>query len=81
MQGKPQGESLYIILSGVERCFDKGGGGGGGALQKRGLETHKHEARGVAKHRTRGKEMLLTLAISWQASAMRGEEARGTSAK
>ena len=78
MQAKPQGESLHIILSGVERCFDKGGGG---ALQKRGLETHKHEARGVADHRTRGKEMLLTLAVSWQASAMRGEEARGTSAK
>ena len=76
MQAKPQGESHYIILSGVERCFDKGG-----ALQKRGLETHKHEARGVADHRTRGKEMLLTLAVSWQASAMRGEEARGTSAK
>ena len=33
----------------------------------------KHEARGIAGRTTRGGEKLLTLAVSWRASAVRGE--------
>ena len=33
------------------------------------------EARGVAERRTRGGEMLPTLAVGWRASELRGEEA------
>ena len=35
----------------------------------------EREARGVAERRTRGGEMLPTLAVGWRASAWRGEEA------
>ena len=35
----------------------------------------EREARGVAERRTRGGEMLPTLAGGWRASALRGEEA------
>ena len=35
----------------------------------------EREARGVAEGRTRGGEMLLTVAVGWRASALRGEEA------
>ena len=35
----------------------------------------EHEVRGVAKRRTRGGEMLPTLAGGWRASVLRGEEA------
>ena len=40
-------------------------GGGGGEC----------EARGIAKRRMRGGEMLLKLVVGWRASAVRGEEA------
>ena len=33
------------------------------------------KARGIAEHRMGGGEMLLTLAVGWRASAVRGEEA------
>ena len=42
------------------------GGGGVGA---------KYKARGVTKRRTRGGEMLPKLAVSWQVSKLRSEEA------
>ena len=35
----------------------------------------EHEAQGVAERRTRGGEMLPTLAVAWRASELRGEEA------
>ena len=54
---------LYIWL--YQTCFTltrwgEGGGGGGGV---------------GAKRKTRGGEMFPSLAIGWQASAVRGEEA------
>jgi len=39
------------------------------------LAVAERKARGVAERRTRGGEMIPTLAIGWRASAVRGKEA------